>query len=743
MFDLERRRLRSSSDFTTPLAVVSAALIALLVLGAMLLITRFDDDAQQREEMIVAHGVHDKIGEIASTVLPQVMWDDAVRHLDNRLDRLWADDNIGAYLNKTGGFDELFILDARDRPVYASIVGARAELTTFAPFAATVAPLVAKVRDSERARGRLPSAPPRYGVLAAPIQADGVANVEGRSYIVIATLVQPDFGKARPAGATAPILLSAMWIDQSLLDTLASRFRLEGIHLHEADSRFEPDEAHAALRDGQGRYVATLDWLPDRPGHRLLRSIAPAVGSIAMVMLALLLLFHRRTGAIARSLIASEARSTHMALHDMLTGLPNRGSFLARLGRALAELGRFPGTVIVHCIDLDRFKEINDTMGHLAGDELIRAAAQRMTGLCRPSEFFARLSGDEFAIVQTRADARAAASLAARLCEAMGQPFDLSCGRMFTGASIGIAMTGDSYADPSELYRQADLALYRAKKEARGSFCLFEPDMDAAIKSRRAVEADLRDALASDRGLRLVYQPQVDGSGMMTGAEALLRWDHPQRGEVSPAFFIPIAEECGLINQLGLLTLRRAFEDSRRWPGLRIGINLSAVQLRMQDFLPSLRMLIALCGIDPANFELEITEGVLLRDDPETHETLSQLRQLGFTLALDDFGTGYSSLSYLRRYPIDRIKIDRSFIIKLGMERECDQVVSAIVRLARALKLSVIAEGVETPCQRASLARAGCTEVQGFLFARPMPADSIDTLWAHPRPCLPMANVAN
>ena len=389
----------------------------------------------------------------------------------------------------------------------------------------------------------------------------------------------------------------------------------------------------------------------------------------------------------------------------------------------------------VHCIDLDRFKEVNDNYGHIIGDELIRQAALRMAAQCRSGDTFARLSGDQFAVIQLNATPARAAALAARLVEVMAQAVDLSVGRVFVGCSIGVALISDGDADCAEAVRQADLALYRAKHNPAVRYCFFETEMDQAIKDRRALEADLREAL-SQGALQLAYQPQVDHRGLMTGVEALVRWTHPERGPISPAYFVAIAEECGLIDTLGQFTLRRAFEDSRRWNGLKVAVNVSAHQLRMKDFAPRLADLVAEMNVDPENFELEITEGVLLGDDPITHDTLQQLRAMGFALALDDFGTGFSSLSYLQRYPINKIKIDRSFVINLGADDGAEAVVGAIVALAKALKLAVIAEGVETTDQRRRLAAVGCSAIQGYLFSRPVPADSIDHMCAGGAPTL-------
>ncbi len=419
-----------------------------------------------------------------------------------------------------------------------------------------------------------------------------------------------------------------------------------------------------------------------------------------------------------------------MAVHDALTALPNRVLFTDRLSHALEQLRRRPGRVAVFCIDLDRFKEVNDTFGHHCGDDLLREAAKRLAGTVRTSDTLARLGGDEFAIVQAEATPVAAAALARRINMAMVAPFELSVGRLFIGCSIGVTLIDDADVDPVESLRQADLALYKAKEAGRGQYSFFEPEMDAALRLRRAVESDLREALANG-GLEMNYQSQVDVDDRPVGVEALVRWSHPTRGAVSPSYFVPIAEECGLIDILGAYTLRAAFTDSLQWPSeIKVAVNISAAQLRLHTFIPTVKRLLEETGASAKRFELEITESVFLGENPKVHANLNRLRELGFTLALDDFGTGYSSLSYLRRYPVDKIKIDRSFTAALGADRDADEVVGAIIRLARALNLSVVAEGVETADQRRRLAIAGCSDVQGFLFSRPMPAAAMGRLLA-------------
>ncbi len=481
--------------------------------------------------------------------------------------------------------------------------------------------------------------------------------------------------------------------------------------------------AFAALTFVFGLLAATFAFMSTRA--RLLRANKEQLEELVGARNEQIRIMERAHTEVA----ASEARSRHLAYHDGLTGLPNRLMLEGRLAQALETLRRKGSAFAVHCIDLDQFKGVNDTFGHHVGDELIRGASRRLASVCRRVDTMARLGGDEFAIVQADATPVSAGALADRLVKLMAEPMVLSTGQIHIGCSVGVTLIQDANIEPIEALRQADLALYRSKECGRARYTFFEPDMDAAVRARRGLQDELRGALAAG-ALSLAYQPQVDGSGLMLGVEALVRWRHPKRGNISPGVFVPLAEECGLIADLGAFVMKRAFEDGARWPSLKVAINVSAHQIRLRGFAAQVAALARQAKANPAQFELELTEGVLLGDDPTTQATLGELRRIGFSLALDDFGTGYSSLSYLQRYPIDKIKIDQSFVANLGIDGEAVAVVEAIVRLARALNLKVIAEGVETEEQRQRLTDVGCGEVQGYLFGKPMAASAIDQLVA-------------
>jgi len=712
-----------------PARLLAAAAVTLLIGTQVYLAHEADASARTREHAVVGAGVASYTDDIVRRSVSVTLWDEAVTNLDNRFDEAWAQDNIGRYLADTEGFQAALVVDGQDRAIYGMRDGANVAGETLSDLQAAAHPLIARARAAEARRGPLAPILARDHAVRAPVFASGFARLNGQPYFLTAMLVQPDFGHALPKGPRAPLVLTAERVDKAFLRTVVGRFMLGEASLGPADAALKAGQARVGLRDAAGAAVAAIDWTPPTPGTSMLRKALPVTLLLVGVLCAFAWSLSVRARRAAQSLIASEARAAHLAYHDSLTGLPNRTLLGEKLAMEHEQCRRTSVGFAVHCIDLDRFKEVNDTFGHAAGDELIRAAAQILAAACRRGDILARLGGDEFAIIQPRATPESAAAMADRIIVRLAEPVDLTVGRVFVGCSIGVTVVREAASDPHESLRQADLALYRAKDAGRGRYAFFEPEMDAAVRMRRALQADLREALARGE-LEMVYQPQVDGKGRVFGVEALVRWTHAVRGPVAPAVFVPLAEENGLIDALGMFTLRRAFEDSAAWGEVRVAVNMSAAQLRMRDFTSRLADLVAETGIDPERFELEITEGLLLGDDAQTHEALHRIRAMGFRIALDDFGTGYSSLSYLQRYPIDKIKIDRSFITNLGLDNDAEAVVSAIVKLARALGLSVIAEGVETEIQRVRLTAAGCSEVQGFLFGKPAPAMTITALLA-------------
>jgi diguanylate cyclase (GGDEF)-like protein len=428
----------------------------------------------------------------------------------------------------------------------------------------------------------------------------------------------------------------------------------------------------------------------------------------------------------------SEARIAHMARHDELTGLANRVLFRERIELAIARARRTDERFAVLLLDLDRFKGVNDTMGHPAGDALLKMTAQRLCRTVRETDTVARLGGDEFAIVQTLIDSRTDVErLCARILDAIKEPFEIGGHGVDIGTSIGISVAPDDGLEAEDLLKNADIALYAVKTGGRGNWRFFAPAMEAQAQARSALEQDLRHALPAG-DLDVVYQPTIDlDSNEISGLEALLRWNHPRRGLIMPAEFIPVAEDTGLISEIGEWVLNTACAEAAKWPAsVRIAVNLSPVQFKDHGLVDTVKTALAASGLPAGRLELEITETVVLQENESNRVTLQEMRALGVTIALDDFGIGYSSLSYLRAFPFSKIKIDQSFVRELGENSESAPIVRTIADLGRSLGVPTIAEGVETPAQLRLVRAAGCKEAQGFLFGRPVPAADVPAMIA-------------
>jgi diguanylate cyclase (GGDEF)-like protein len=425
----------------------------------------------------------------------------------------------------------------------------------------------------------------------------------------------------------------------------------------------------------------------------------------------------------------SEQRIAFMAHHDVLTGLANRLAIMEKIEEAVARHRRRGDSFAVLLLDLDRFKHVNDTLGHAVGDALLRETAVRLKASLRETDVLARLGGDEFAIVQDRENNQreAAAALASRITEVISKPFNFEGNEVNIATSIGIALAPEHAANSDSLMKMADLALYRAKSAGRNGYRFFDPEMSLAASARHELESELRRAIQHDE-LELFYQPIVDSkTSAICGAEALIRWRHPTKGIILPDQFIPLAEETGMITHIGEWLLQTACADAAGWPkGIKVAVNLSAVQFRKNNLVDVVMCALAQSGLSPERLELEITETALIESATECLPVLHQFKNLGIAVALDDFGTGYSSLSQLMMFPFNKIKVDKSFIQNLTKRTECAAIIAATLTLARSLDIATTAEGVETVEQYRLLRLAGVTSLQGFLFQPPCPSSQID-----------------
>jgi diguanylate cyclase (GGDEF)-like protein/PAS domain S-box-containing protein len=417
----------------------------------------------------------------------------------------------------------------------------------------------------------------------------------------------------------------------------------------------------------------------------------------------------------------AEARNRYLAFHDVLTGLPNRMLLNERIDQELLRASRRKSEAALIYIDLDRFKEVNDTFGHQAGDELIRQFAERATGIVRASDTVARLGGDEFAILLHDAgDGVQTTEISNRVLAAARKPFLVTEGQAHVGASLGIADVGSGEIDRVELHRRADVALYQAKRDGRGCYHVFSDELDARIRARRALETELRCALAAGDQLKIDYQPLLSArDNRVVALEALVRWEHPRLGLLTPADFLDVAEESGLIVPLGEWVLERACAAMAKWPDVSLAVNISPGQLSSDALVERILAILNRAGFAPDRLQLEVTEHAILEMDGAV-ETLKELRAAGIKLVLDDFGTGYSSLSHLQKIDIDKVKIDRTFVAEMSLLGGSSAIVQAVATLGSSLGIAVTAEGVETEEQRAFLRALGCEELQGYLLSRPM-----------------------
>jgi diguanylate cyclase (GGDEF)-like protein len=518
------------------------------------------------------------------------------------------------------------------------------------------------------------------------------------------------------------------------------------------------EPAQAALADAVATNEITVASLPDQDRRSLAfvpvtnggkleylyafefdQSAAAALTNLALVVVTvttglLIVMGFSVPAAIASRRIRerwqAEDKIRYLAMHDSLTGLPNRLQLRYHLEQAVARAKRHNTKIAVFGLDLDRFKNVNDTLGHATGDALLEEVAARLVETLRDSDVVGRMGGDEFAVVAENITVpEDAMTLAKRICDALGAPYRVNDHEVTTSASVGIALGPIANQPVDILMKNADLALYRAKQDGRNTFRFFEPAMDAALQRRRRLEHDLRNAIRKKQ-LYLDYQPQFGLSeGQLTGYEALVRWWHPTEGEIPPSTFIPIAEETGLIVPLGEWILKTACTYALGWPDdTKLAVNLSPAQFKTQDVFELVRRMLVETGLEPERLELEITESTILQNTEKVIETLGRLDQLGVSIAMDDFGTGYSSLSYLTRFPVKKIKIDRSFIDTLGTNPQTSAIVSSIVGLGQSLHVTITAEGVETEGQAAMLKRWGCDQVQGYYYGRPEAEVATDPL---------------
>jgi diguanylate cyclase len=720
----QSRRDRSRLRLFLPIGLIVAVAAAALVIAIVTSARRADEVTLARDDQLLAQAIADRGTRVLREVESVAATIGATQKIREQYDPSWTESRVGNWLEVFFGHDLVLVVDGSDHVEYGRArttgdVGAvelPAELTAVLNF------LHGRLDAGPDAAISLLAVqdPHQPGRLAAVIE-----RVRGKPAIVAAVAVGSDSDLA--AGNTAaPVVLSVKYIDDELLQEIGARLQLSG--LHRIDEPAQAGDQHmATVADPRGGLIARMAWQPTTPGGQIVQSVLPyiTIAIAAFAVLGGLVIRHMRRTTLA--IVASEARLRHLAMHDPVCGLPNRLYFGERLESVIAEVRRGGGpSAAVFYIDLDHFKDVNDTLGHHIGDDLILNVTQRLSRVMREEDLVARLGGDEFAIITSCAsDSYSLQAIAGRIISAVCAPYSISGHNINIGASIGIAVIDRRARDAADILRYADMALYRAKNEGRNRACIYDAAMDADLSQRKLLEGDLLQAIRND-GLAAAYQPIVNASGdTMVGVEALARWTHLTAGVIPPSVFIPIAEHSGLIVELGEWMLRRACLDGRNWPGMTVAVNVSPLQFRRSDFVDVVERILKETSFDAGRLELELTESTLLGNLDMAELSMLRLKAIGVRFALDDFGTGYSSLLYLRRFPFDKLKIDSSFVRSIETAPDAAAIVHAVVSLGRGLGMRVTAEGVENAEQHLFLRAAGVHSMQGYRFGRPGPAADI------------------
>ncbi|MDF0698295.1 EAL domain-containing protein [Rhizobium sp. MC63] len=678
------------------------------------------DEARSRETTIGAlKTFEDQLG---ATLDDYAAWDDAAAKVYAADGMAWTVSNYGEMSVNSSLFDMAIVIDDAKKSIIAYRDGKPMEeplLDFFAPSLWTLLDTVKAAGPADR--------PQAVGFVRTKrgIAAAGVALVRQKSGALDV-----------PAGQHR-YLIFARHLDEDRVSALGQTYVIGGLRL--APPSFEA-EYLVPIVDPMGATLGKLVWTSRAPGDIAYAQVRPmvieALGLVGLFFVVLLAI-----GWLAgRRLKAEENRAREEVLRDRLSGLSNREGLGLAVDRFVAEARQSKRNVLLLYLDLDGFKEVNDSYGHGTGDQLIRAVAAGLKVLIPRGAVLARIGGDEFAIAFLSDGENAAAlQLSEQILDFLVEPLEIGRRVVVVGASIGIAMSPAGAIDREELVRRSDLAMYKAKEAGRARMTLYDPSMDADREQRNALELDLRIAIESG-DLTLAYQPLVDAATQaLTGVEALVRWNRPGYGPVSPEVFIPIAETSGLIESLGLFVLRKACDTAKQWPELNVSVNVSPGQFRNPAFTDYVRYVLKQTEIEASRITLEITEGYMIQNPQRTRQSIERLKGLGVKVALDDFGSGFSSIGYLRQFGFDRIKIDRSLVMGVNEDKRQREMLQATVALARSLDIPVTAEGIETEGQAVAMRLFGCDSLQGYLFGKPMVAERITDMLNELRAAEPAA----
>ncbi|HVY20514.1 MAG TPA: bifunctional diguanylate cyclase/phosphodiesterase [Bauldia sp.] len=680
---------------------------------------KHNEQAAISTETMVAGGVQAMGKRLASLANDYGWWEEAYDAY-NRHDKEWIDANVGTGITDTNIADMLVILSPDGK------TDANNEwLIDSAP----------DTIDKILGRGKLAAIKKLADTL--PVEnfaAKSVIYIDTPSVPMMISIqhLSPVSRAGEVKAADLPIIVFGQYLEEQRLVDLGKAFLINDLHFVRADAA---PEGQPSVINLVGKTIGYFSWTPPTPGNALLRSVLGPI-SIALLLFCLVAAttaFRARRMAIA--LTDSEKEAVTAARTDSMTGLMNRTGFSELLESPEYQTACGASELAVIYLDVNGFKTVNDSIGHHGGDDLVRLLAARIGSVIPENAKLARIGGDEFAVALMLGDgAEDVALTSRRIAHAIERPFTISGFEFHVTASVGYAIANETGMKPSEVVRRADLAMYQAKNGAEREPVMYHATMETGALEKKQIETGLRRAIENG-DLKVFYQPLVCArTSEILGLEALMRWTSAEFGAVSPAVFIPVAEETGLIHDIGRLVVSRACVDLHRWPGLKMAINVSPVQLRDPGFADEVRQIVVSHGHDPSRFDLELTEGILVNNPTIAERKLRKLKEFGFAISLDDFGTGFSSIGYLRQFPFDTLKVDRSFVREIGMNAEANALLQSLVALGDALGLSMVCEGIETEEQMRLLRLTQCEQMQGFLFSRPVPADEIDPLLARYNP---------
>jgi diguanylate cyclase len=716
-------------SLVVPIGVIVAVAIVCVVVAVLTSAQRADQVSFNREQALIKQAIAHRGAHVLQQLDSAAGRAHANASIRTAYNPQWVARHIGDWLQTYFDHDVEVVVDGSDQ-------------IKFTHFRVAADPSPADLRAGlaptlDLLRGRLRAIPARTLDLNAGQnpQMPGprtalVQDFLGRPAIVAAVAVGTD-AELAAGNDRAPIVFSVKYIDDAMLRDIGHALQLANLHGLAGAAAANSDVTE--ITDARGEPIVRFAWQSSSPGREIFFSVVPFV-ALALagfaVLVGLVIRHMRRTG---EAIAAGESQLRHLAMHDPVCGLPNRIYFGERLEATIGEVRAGGPSAAVFYIDLDHFKDVNDTLGHHVGDELILNVTQRLSRIMRGNDMVARLGGDEFAIITAcPSDSYSLQAIAGRIISAVCAPYTISGNNIMIGASIGIAVIDRRARDAADILRYADMALYRAKNEGRNRACIYDTAMDADLSNRKLLEGDLLHAIQHGE-LKAAYQPIVNAAGdKVVAVEALARWTHATMGEIPPSQFIPIAEHSGLIIELGEYMLRRACLDGGSWPGLTVAVNVSPLQFRRSDFVELVERILRETGFDANRLELELTESTLLGNLETAELSMLRLKAIGVRFALDDFGTGYSSLLYLRRFPFDKLKIDSSFVRSIETAPDAAAIVHAVVSLGRGLGMKVTAEGVENAEQHLFLRAAGVHSMQGYRFGKPGPAADISARLASP-----------